>query len=260
MTVTPDESVTLDQLLGRDVGLPAVVRLNNQLAVVLDRVTDDEYEVWHEGRITSCSSAIAIEVVTDPALVESVLAQAVEGIYRERLAVLEQLQTEEDRQTAKLDDIRTYAIRRHEHGVICRGGLDDFLEAFDLAPYDPRCIVTFALQGHYKVQGDELDATRQAASEGLEVTASSLCGYGYGSLETEVTVTDAHLVTVDGRPQVDLSYTITGNCTSYNTDAGHVRDDAIAHLGVDTSHIPGLVAGSDISELHASSVVVEHRD
>lgn len=259
MINTPAVPVTLEQMLARDEELPVVAHLNARLIVVLGRSGNNEIEVWGEDLISLCSPATAVEVVTDQDLIERVLGQAVVNVNQERLNAVQELHSAQDQQTATLDRIRTYAIRRHEHGVICRDGLDGFLEAFDLAAYDPRSVVSFTLQGCYQVQADSAHAARQSATESVEVQASNICGYSYGSLEFEVTATNATMLAGHSQTQAMVNYTVTGTCVSYNTDTDHVRGDAIAHLAVDVSRVPGLIAGTDVSELHAGSVAVEQQ-
>jgi hypothetical protein len=59
----------------------------------------------------------------------------------------------------KIADMRRYAIQAHQDHDICRAGLDDFLETFDLAPYRPQFSALVDLRVRVGGYADITDAT-----------------------------------------------------------------------------------------------------
>ncbi|NLT55143.1 MAG: hypothetical protein GXX79_11430 [Actinomycetales bacterium] len=120
--------------------------------VVLARHGND-VEVFGNGKTTTLPAHTRAVPVTDPAGCDPVLAAALTHLAVALRAERDQRTHHQAHHQRVLDDIRGSAVQRHTEGQICRPGLADFLSAFDLAPYEPRVRVTYAITGSYEVTG-----------------------------------------------------------------------------------------------------------
>ncbi|QNA75362.1 hypothetical protein C8250_028850 [Streptomyces sp. So13.3] len=145
--------------------LPAPVMAGDNAAVILRVVDTALVEVYFAGRITSYGTAVLrIEPITDPALREETLRNAVEALTICRRVALEAHAEHRQAHAARVEEIRAYAISKHEDGTICRDGLDGFLSHFGLQPYETRVRVTYTISGSYEVE----DSSEEAATEDAE--------------------------------------------------------------------------------------------
>ena len=89
--------------------------------VILGWTSDGWIEVCQGGTLGSSAPGTAVRPLVDPGRQAEVLRGAL-------LAVA-------GRGAATLEGIRSYVIEKHEDGVICHEGLNEFLRAFDLEEY-----------------------------------------------------------------------------------------------------------------------------
>jgi hypothetical protein len=159
----------------------AVTLPSGDQVVVVGRADDGQVEVWSLGHITRRDADTAVTAVSDPAVRDGLMGAAVHGLAVQRNAATEraaQAVAERDRDRDAheqvLTDIRAYAVDKHQNGDICRSGLNDFLEHFGLAVFEPRVRVCFTISGSYDVEGDDADAAHRDADGYLKPDLSEL--------------------------------------------------------------------------------------
>lgn len=144
--------------------LPAAVQIGEANAVVLRVADPDLIEVYFAGRITAYGTKVLeIQPIPDPVAREAALRDAVEALSICRHVAIQAHADQHRSHNELLEAIRQYAIVRHEEGDICREGLDDFLESFNLMPYETRVRVEYTITGSYEVDpGGEVAAEEDA--------------------------------------------------------------------------------------------------
>ncbi|MFD9486289.1 hypothetical protein ACFWBX_20360 [Streptomyces sp. NPDC059991] len=155
--------------------LPAAVQIGETKAVVLRVADPDLIEVYFAGRITAYGTKVLeIQPIADPMVREAALRDAVEALSICRQVAI-QAHTDQRRSHSELlEMIRQYAIVRHEEGDICREGLDDFLESFNLMPYETRVRVEYTITGSYEVDPGGEAAAEEDAVKYLQPDLSGL--------------------------------------------------------------------------------------
>lgn len=169
--------------------LPAPVIVGGNAAVIL-RVADVDFiEVYFAGRITTYGIAVlTFEPMTEPALREETLRNAVEALTICRRVALEAHAEQRQAHDTKLEAIRDYAVERHQAGAICREGLNDFLSEFEFAPFETRVRVTYTISGSYEVENCGEDAATDDAEKYLVPDLSSLDDVDEYTASFELTV------------------------------------------------------------------------
>jgi hypothetical protein len=173
--------------------LPACVWIDDCAAVVT-RVKDAALvEVFLAGHITAFNARLLyVQPMTDPVRSRAVLCEAAALLTTWHHSVADQNEELERDHAAKLIGIRNHAVRLHQDGTICRGGLDRFLSQFELRPYCNRARISYTLCGHYDVADtDDIEAGADARS----FLRPDLSGIGHVEdashrFELEFTVTD----------------------------------------------------------------------
>jgi DNA-binding transcriptional regulator YdaS (Cro superfamily) len=114
----------------------------------------------------------------------------VAGDLNEELDRLQRTYTALSNRAQEADDkiaaMRAYAIERHQRGDICRGGLNDFLVAHELEPYQPRYSATVSLTVDVEVETDE--DPEDVLRYGLNVSADD---------DDEISITSEPAVSVE---------------------------------------------------------------
>ncbi|PKV88180.1 hypothetical protein [Streptomyces sp. TLI_146] len=155
--------------------LPAAVQIGEANAVVLRVAEPDLIEVYFAGRITAYGTKVLeIQPIADPAVREAALRNAVEALSICRHVAIQAHADQRRSHNELLEMIRQYAIVRHEEGDICREGLDDFLESFNLMPYEPRVRVEYTITGSYVVDSGGEAAAKEDAVKYLQPDLSGL--------------------------------------------------------------------------------------
>lgn len=172
--------------------LPATVCIDDCAAIVA-RVKEGELvEIFFAGQITAVSARLLyIQPLTDPVRSREVLCEAAARLTTWRQSVLDQTDELARGHAAKLTGIRNHAVRLHEGGEICRGGLDRFLARFDLRRYCDRARVSYSICGHYDLENtDAMEATITAREHlGPDLTELGLTALDPRH-EVAITVTD----------------------------------------------------------------------
>ncbi|BAJ30991.1 hypothetical protein KSE_52150 [Kitasatospora setae KM-6054] len=173
--------------------LPAVVRTSGgQIGVVL-RLVDaatGEVELYRDHEVTrTTTQAMQAEFVLDHAVQAEYLRDALKEVQSTAARDRAQQTLLHDR---KLEDIREYAIERHEAGDICREGLNNFLEHFDFDPYVTRVKVKFTMTGSFVVDSDSAGATEDDVNDYLKPDLSSVDNVDDQTVDYEVTVDEAY--------------------------------------------------------------------
>ncbi|MEV4560637.1 hypothetical protein AB0K51_27080 [Kitasatospora sp. NPDC049285] len=183
----------LREIAPRDLAamLPAVVQMGDQTGVIL-RLLDPAtglVELFQAGRVTTtATTSLGADFVTDHAVQAEQLHGALKLVQETALQKI----VEQDRaHEVQLEEIREYAIERHEEGLICRGGLDEFLAAFDFAPYSTRVKVEYTISGSYEVDNSSIDAAEDDAQHYLTPDLSEL-----DNVDTDSSSYDVHISTV----------------------------------------------------------------
>ncbi|WP_369186536.1 hypothetical protein [Streptomyces sp. R08] len=155
--------------------LPAPVYTGDQAGVILRLVDTDLVEFYFAGRISTHSTQLLqIRPITDPAVCEATLRDAIEALAICRKVAIEKHAEQHRSHELMLDAIRQYAVDRHEDGDICRDGLDDFLAKFSLAPYETRVRVEYTITGSYEVDPGSEAAAEEDALKYLQPDLSGL--------------------------------------------------------------------------------------
>ncbi|MFI5882063.1 hypothetical protein [Streptomyces sp. NPDC051554] len=155
--------------------LPAPVYTGEQVGVILRLVDTDLVEFYFAGRISTHSTQVLqVRPITDPAVRETTLREAIEALAICRKVAIEKHAEQHRSHGLMLDAIRQYAIDRHEDGDICREGLDDFLAKFSLAAYETRVRVAYTITGSYEVHPSSEDAAEDDALQYLQPDLSGL--------------------------------------------------------------------------------------
>jgi hypothetical protein len=187
---------TLRSLAPQDLAalLPAPVMIGDNAGVIL-RVSDvDRVEVYFAGHITVYgTSVLEFEPISDPKHCAETLRTAVEALSICRRVSLEAHAEQRQAHASKLDEIRDYAIERHQAGDICREGLDNFLADFGLAPFQPRVRVTYTITGSYEVEDGSECAATDDAEKYLVPDLSSLDSVDEYTTSFELTVSASEM-------------------------------------------------------------------
>ncbi|MCX4856633.1 hypothetical protein [Streptomyces canus] len=155
--------------------LPAPVYTGERAGVVLRLVDTDLIEFYFAGRITTYSTQVLqIRPITDPAVREATLREAIEALAICRKVAIEKHAEQHRSHELVMDAIRQYAVDRHEEGDICREGLDDFLANFGLASYVTRVRVEYTITGSYEVDPSSEAAAEEDALKCLQPDLSGL--------------------------------------------------------------------------------------
>lgn len=133
-------------------------------------------------------------LITEPAREAHLLRRALRTTEARAVTAERNLNQATERHTSVLAAIRTYAIGKHRDGDICRQGLDTFLKAFDLPPYDPRIRVTFTITGSYLVAAANTREAEQDAHGYLKADLSSLDNVVDDSEDITVRIDDVDLL------------------------------------------------------------------
>ena len=145
--------------------LPATVWIDGCAAVVIRTIDAGMVEVYLADRLTAFGTQVLyVEPLFDAARSQEVLGEAAALLAACRQSAIDTNAELIQAHAAKLDEIRDYAIGRHEDGDICRDGLDSFLSAFGFLPYLTRVRISYTITGHYDVQ----NTSESAASEDAE--------------------------------------------------------------------------------------------
>jgi hypothetical protein len=117
-------------------GDPAVVRLGIEEALVLLGTADGDVMVWLNGTVRSFPDVTPAELVVNPAQHDALLRSAL--LRLDFLRHINEMTTQSDAgcQIDELVEVRDYAIDAHERGLICRPGLNEFLDHFNLGEYE----------------------------------------------------------------------------------------------------------------------------
>jgi hypothetical protein len=118
-------------------GDPAVVRLGTEEALVLTGTADGDVMVWLNGAVHSFPEATLAEPVVTTIQRDALLRSALLRLDFLRHINEMTTQSNADHQVDELEMVRDYAIDAHERGLICRPGLNEFLDHFSLDEYEP---------------------------------------------------------------------------------------------------------------------------
>lgn len=155
--------------------LPAPVYSGEQAGVILRLVDTDLIEFYFAGRVTTHSTRLLhIRPITDPAVRETTLRDAIEALAICRKVAIEKHAEQHRSHELMMDAVRQYAVDRHEDGDICREGLDDFLANFGLASYETRIRVEYTITGSYEVDPGSEAAAEEDALKYLQPNLSGL--------------------------------------------------------------------------------------
>ena len=127
--------------------------------VVLARHDADLIEVWREGTLTVLHGEVPASAIVAAHDRETALLAAIATVTRLRRDAQTSLGRANARHHTTIEEMRAYAIEQHEDRMICRDGLEEFLDHFDLEPYEQRLRVTFTLTGSYEVESTNRDHT-----------------------------------------------------------------------------------------------------
>jgi hypothetical protein len=192
--VSPPAGTTLGVLLDQAGDRPLVVRLGTPTvdAVVLRRRGDALVEVMlaPSGKTTTLPADQTAQTVSDPGLRAEPLGQALAEILGHIHRLNTQLGIQREGHAARLGAIRDYAIARYADGQICKKGLNTFLQAFDLEPYEPELRVRFTITGSYLVRGCQPDEARYDARNHLDVYLADLDDAVEDSADLDIHVDD----------------------------------------------------------------------
>ena len=159
-------------------------------AVVLGYTPDGDVELCRlDGRITRHrASATPVVLIGEPLRQTAVLRAAVAVLIAERRRTVMQ-------HAATLDQVRSAAIEKHnDGGEICRDGLNDFLRAFGMAPYEPQVRVHFSIHGSYDADTTEEFEAQTDAEDHLLVDLANVSSALDDSLSFKVEVTDVDAI------------------------------------------------------------------
>ncbi|GAA0812147.1 hypothetical protein [Spirilliplanes yamanashiensis] len=163
-------------------------------AVVLARRDRTVDVILDNGFVRTLHVSDTARPITEPAREAELLRRALRSVEARAVTAERSLREDTERHTSVLAAVRAYAIGKHRDGDICRRGLDGFLEAFDMPPYEPRIRVTFTITGSYLVAAEN---TREAESDAqgyLKADLSSLDNVVEDSDEITVHIDDVSLV------------------------------------------------------------------
>jgi hypothetical protein len=133
-------------------------------AVVLSRVDTATIEVAAGGDLRRIPDTTAVIEITDPSRRLTLITEAVLTLDRARRELGGRHREQRDRHTRTLDRIRGYAIARHQHGLYCRDGLDEFLRTFSLPGHGTRIRVGFTIRGSYDTGRTDTETARDDAT------------------------------------------------------------------------------------------------
>jgi len=144
--------------------LPAPVWIDGCAAVVIRMLDTVLVEVYLADHVTAYSTQVLhVEPLSDPVRSREVMGEAMSFMSWWRQAALDKNAELAQAHASKLEQIRAYAIGRHEDGEICRDGLDCFLDAFGFTPYWTRVQASYTITGSYEVENSsETEASEDA--------------------------------------------------------------------------------------------------
>lgn len=183
--------LSLSELLGDTDGLDTVVHLPNlRVDAIVVRRRDRDVDLLFDGgsRATLYDAAIA-EPVRNPARQASMLRQALAYQRQQAVAAGSRADTFLRRNADTMAAIRRHMIGMYRDGGISRSRLDEFLEAFDLRPFESDTRVKFTIAGTYLVGSGDPDDVRHDGQDHLAVAFDRLSGV--------VPDSDIYTVTID---------------------------------------------------------------
>ena len=222
---------------------PMVVQLGSTDAVILAVAKDGTVLVWRDGTVANYAAESPAEPVFEPVRRDAALRQAIislNALRREAETTAEQQATQH---ATTLASIRQYAIEAHRDGDICRGGLDEFLYAFNLEQYRPRTRLSYTLTGSFTATGDSMEAVLAAVTAELASSYALVDGIDDDSTEHDASVRDVRPVSLDdGRNGFAIDFAITGTyevSDTYDPEAAGQR-----YLRPDLDTVPGVIPDS----------------
>jgi len=147
----------------------------------------DLIEVWRDGNLTVLRGDAPASAIVNAQDRETALLAALTTVGRLHRDAQMSLRRTNARHHTTIEEMRAYAIEQHEDKVICRDGLDEFLDHFDLEPYEQRLRVTFTLTGSYEVDSTDRDHT---------VNDAQYVRIDLGSVDNTVGEADTHTLEV----------------------------------------------------------------
>jgi hypothetical protein len=190
----------LDTFLPSTSGLQTVcLAASGRAVIVLARSRDlpDHIDVHTGTAFRSLSADTPAAALTDAARHVELLAQFLAHVIdQEARHAVDRQRAEADHRKV-LDEIRTYAIDRHEEGAYCREGLNEFLHHFRLDRYPRQANVRFTIRGSYAVAGHDRDEVEADAEANLRLDLDGLGDLIEGS---ESFTVDVEGIDVDDNP------------------------------------------------------------
>lgn len=155
--------------------LPAAVWVGDFAGVVLRTLPNNMVELYLPDYLTPVSMYELTAVpITDTERCQEVLRAAVKYLATVRQEAIDRNDALRLEHASALEQIRDYAIERHEAADICRAGLDRFLDEFGFEPYHNRLRVNFTLTGSYVVDNSNDEDVCDDASKYLRPDLSDL--------------------------------------------------------------------------------------
>ncbi|MEJ3745522.1 hypothetical protein WEI85_19800 [Actinomycetes bacterium KLBMP 9797] len=180
---------------------PVVTVPNGTDVVVLQRIDAATVEVWHDNRTLRLADDVPATPVADPDRREQLTHGALSWLAVQRqqaIQTIADLREEREQRSSDheqvLGRIRQYAIDKHRTGDICRGGLDAFLDHFDMSPYEPRLRVNFHITGSVQVDTDDRDTAAYQVGHYLGLDIDDVDHAVEDGQDIQVTVTSVEPV------------------------------------------------------------------
>lgn len=255
----PSPSRELGTFVGPEPDRPIVVAMEGATVVVLGHPDADSVEVWHDDAVSQHPSSTPVIEVTDQRQWQFAVRRALLGLNHLRAQAVEDLTRAQAGHTARLNQIRAYAIDKHRAGVFDRSQLNEFLIHFEFKPYNPHIRLRFEINGSYEVASTDTLATRALAIDAIQLAdLSGICGLDTSSVtyQTEIRDVTAMLPEV-AEPRVRVDFVVTGGGSIAGDQLEHARIDARALLAADLSRVPALVAESVVQRRYVTVVMAD---